>query len=455
MKTTALLLAASVVCMMISGCEQKKNVQIGQPSSLKSFKKHEKKKTDLMIGEKDQFNPNSQYESIRKQKLTGFGRLQKPALVAISSVEEATKILNAAGIAQYNVLTLQNKSIDSPVYPFDYENDITALKKLYDMHNLGSVVRPEMSELERLQALMVYTNQFLRDGRVPTEDEKWSITGPSAFTITKLRQEQGIGGTSEHYAALFCQLSLACGFNSRLVSMHTLDENGNFLTNDVCEVFLNTHDKWAVFDAYNRATYYIRNSVPLDALELRILMLQNRYREIIVQPGIGDFADFVTLREDLLPRYQYLYLWRMNDMLSRYGGKSFLPWQALYKNHLVWEDEYSPVSEGSFDRLDKFNRSDNAEYKLNGVHFVAHEQSDFYWTLNHVVINFTRTGDETIRLYLDTMTPNFDSFQILQNTSVQKSQNRVELRDFVGDIFVRSVNKFGVAGPFSELNIIP
>jgi hypothetical protein len=455
LKKTVCFVIASVIFAGIIGCEQKESIKVEQTTAGQPTGKHEEKVPVLMTGEKDQFHQNSRFESVRKSQLTNFGRASKPSPVITSDLESGNKALNSTGVVRYNVMTLENKPIDFPAYPFDYENDVNALKKLYDTHNLGSVVRSDMSEIDKLIALMVYTNQFLQGGRVPTQEEKWRITGPSAITITKLRREQGMGGTSEQYAALFCQLSLACGFNTRIISMHTLDVKGNFLTNDVCEVFLNSYDKWAVFDAYNRATYYLRNNAPQNALELRNMMLENRFREIVAQPAIGDFADFISVREKLLTRYRYIYMWRMNDILSKSGGKTLLPWQALYQGHLVWEDEKTPVAEGGFDRLDKFTNSDNPEFKLNGVRYVAHERSEFYWGINHVVINFTRTGDETIRLYLDTMTPNFDYFLMLVNGNPKKSQNIVDIQGVVGDYYVRSVNKFGAMGPFSTLTIVP
>ena len=451
MKKTSILIV-SVIIILVVGCEQKNVRQNGNAETV-TLAGNEKKKFVFTEGEKDTFHPKSQIESKRKSKLTQFGRLKNPPAILTPDEDALTEVMTNSKYRRVNFMDFVNGTIDPHVYPFDYENDIDALKQLYKTHELNTIVSAKMTELEELSALMEYTNNFLKGGRTPSAEEKKNMAGPSAETITKLRRENGIGGASEYHAALFCQLSLSCGFNSRLISMHTFDESGNFLTNDVCEVFLNTYNKWAVFDACHNATYYLREDIPLSALELRKLMLENRYREIVPRCMIGDFSDIVSVREKLLPRYKYIYLWRMNDILSKSKGKKYLPWEALYQAHLVWEDEYAPVAEGGFDRLDKFN-SENSAYPVSGVKYVTHTLSEFYWNLNNVTMHVERTDDENGRLHFDTVTPNFDYFQLYKDGKVYKSQGVYELTPILGDFLVRSVNKFGSRGPTSKVSIV-
>lgn len=438
--------------VFFTGCQEKESVTVKEKPGGVQFERHIKKQIDFTKGEADTFNPKSSCESSRKTVLTNFGRLPVNPPVQTVTQEDLEIALDYQNAQKLFVMTFVNRPIYIPGFPFDYENDIGRLKKLYSSHDLGSVVKPDMSELEKITALMVYTNRFLGGGRVLTTEERNTISGPSAEVITRLRREKGIGGTSEEYAALFCQLTLACGFNSRILSMHTIDKDGAFLTNDVCEVYLNIYDKWAVFDPYNRATYYMRNGVPLSALEVRELMLENRYREIFPQSHLCDFADIPSLREKLLPRYQYLYMWRMNDILSKGKNGSVLPWQALYKYHLIWEDGYAPVADGKFDRLDKFTDTSRPDYKLTGVHYITHEKKDFYWSLNHAVMHIKRTGINELTIYFDTMTPNFDHFYFLVDNVKFEVKNKIELRELVDDFVLRSVNKFGVYGPYSNIN---
>ena len=453
MKKTILIMIFIITGMF--GCQQKESVRIKNDNDTKTFKRHVKKQVDLTQGEKDKFNVKSPIESVRKKTLTKFGNIQTPPPVLTPDEDTANELLNDKNYPMISAMNFVNRVNIIPTYPFDYENDINALKKLNKSHNLDSIFRADMNELEKLTALMVYTYNFMEGGRKPTPDEKWQITSPSAITITNLRREEGIGGTSEHYAALFCQLTLSCGFNSRLVSMHTFDDNGQLQKNDVCEVYLNGYDKWAVFDTYNRATYYFREGNPLSALELRKYMLENRYREIVTKSGIGDFTDIVSVREKLLPCYEYIYIWRMNDILSKSDSKKLYPWQALYQYHLVWEDEYTPLSDGGFDKLDIFTNGNNPEYLLEGVKYVTHNKHDFDWKINDVEINIARTGIESIKMYFNTITPNFDHFLIYVDGQPEKlTQNIYSPKKLFGDYFVRSVNKLGVWGPASNISLI-
>ncbi|MBN1290465.1 MAG: hypothetical protein JXB48_01390 [Candidatus Latescibacteria bacterium] len=436
------------------GCQQKESVRIQNTQENIILKKHKKKHIELTQGDQDKFHLKSKIESVRKTQLTTFGRLLTPPPVRTPDDNAANDALNQKNLPQVHVMNFNTHGNNISSYPFDYENDITTLKKLYRDHNLDQIIRNDMIELDKLTVLMVYTHDFLQGGRKPTPEEKWKITSPSAITITNLRRNESIGGTSEHYAALFCQLALSCGYNSRLVSMHTFDDNGEFLRNDVCEIYLNNFRKWAVFDVYNRATYYLREGIPLSALELRQYMLEDRYREIVTKSGIGDFADISSVREKLLPRYEFIYMWRMNDILSKSDRKKIFPWQALYKFHLVWEDEYTPISDGGFDRLDIFTNSANADYILDGVRYITHKKQDFNWDINNVEINVSRTGIETGKMYFDTITPNFDHFLIYVDGVPEVIQNIYVQKKIFGDYQVRSINKLGVGGPVSSISMI-
>ncbi len=416
----------------------------------KLVKKKKLQKTVFMTGEHDRFHPRSPVESIRKQKLTNMGILKKKPPILTPDSESAEKALNPPDTGYYKAYAYFTDSIppEIPSYPFDYENDIQALKRLYLQHNLDEIIKEEMSELDKMLALMVYTNEFLTGGKPPSPDMRWKL-GPSAETITQFRREKNIGGTSEQYAALFCQLSLSCGFNSRIISMHTLADDGEPLTHNICEVYLNTFDKWIVFDPYSRATYYLREEIPLSALELRNLMFENYFRIITPVSGIGDFSDIVSVREEILPRYRYIYMWRMNDILGRsLSGKS-VPWQALYQVHLVWEDDKAIIAEGGFEKLDKFNNLENPAYPLKGVKYVTRDEDDFYWILNHVMVHVGRESINNIRLYLDTITPNFDFFEITvsdRNLLYKLPNNEIVLEDCFSDITIKSFNSFGISG---------
>ena len=429
------------------GCDGKDDTGEEVSVKLQYEEKKEVKKPVLTEGEHDEFHPKSSIESVRKNKLTDFGMRTTPLPVFTPDTKSVDKAVENPEFFKMSVSIFINKNPVKPSYPFDFENDIAALKRLYNSHNLDSVLAKDMTELQKIKALMLYTYNFLVGGIEPTTE---TDIGPSAEIITKLRREKNIGGTSKHYAAMFCQLALSCGFNARIISMHNIDADGEIATHDVCEIFLNYKDKWAVFDVYSRATYYVKDNEPQSALELREVMFNKNYRVLNAYSGAGDFSDIISVREKVLPLYRYIYMWRMNDILSKSPKGGSIPWQALYTAHLVWEDERAPVSEGEFDKLDRFNSMENSDYSLKGVRYVAHDKNDFYWPLNHVSINVERSTQEDIIIHVDTITPNFENFEIFGSDISHGRKYRLYMENPT-NFGIRSVNKFGLKGPISKL----
>ncbi len=397
---------------------------------------------ELMTSQKDAFHSASKIESARKGKLTSFGMIQSALPPETLRLEAAGVMLNPPDMKKMNIQRLENESLVIPAFPFDYENDIAALKSLFQMHGLDKIIRPGMTDMEKLSALSRYTYRFLEGGTVPPAGTE---AGPSALQITRDRREKGMGGTSATYAALFCQLALSTGYNARLVGMHTLDDAGKPLSNDICEVYVNYFNKWVAFDAFNRATYYVRGAIPLSALDIHSSVVEGRMREISPVSEVADLGEVASLRDQLLPRYKHLYLWRMNDILGKSPRGGSVPWQTLYQAHLVWEDRYSPVSKGGFDKIDRFANG--------GVKFVTHERSDFEWTLNLVNITIQRSGEETVKLYYNTITPNFDHFEYSVAGDHAKAAGVNEYKNPTALFQISSVNAFGVKGRVSTIEL--
>ena len=437
-----------IICFGIWGCqgkEKRSQSSIPQKGTLQTV---EKKTVAFMEGISDMFHPESSVESARKTRLTSFGLRTSPLPVPAPNIEVIREAISKPDFIDIVVREFKVKPVVFPAYPFDYENDIDALKRLYRDHHLDAIIHDDMSELDIMKALMLYTNRFMEGGTVPSPEQD---LGPSAEVITKLRRERGIGGTGKHYAALLCQLSLSCGFNARMIGMHTLDERGEPVIHDVCEVYLNTFDKWVAFDAFERATCYIRDAVPQSALELHNIMLNNNYRVIDVFSGLGDFSDIFSVREKLLPRYRYLYMWRMNDILGKSPRGGTIPWQALYRYHLVWEDVFTKVAGGGYDKVARFQDTSVKAYPLEGVRYVTHSSDEFDWPLNHVTMNTERVSEKDVVVHLQTLTPNFKSFRIENGGVRQVTTHRYTIENIFNPFRVESVNMFGRKGPVSMM----
>lgn len=408
--------------------------------------------------EKDAFNPANGIESARKKRPTKFGRLATLPRVQTPDEETINANINSVGKTILKVGNLIEGTIDLPSFPFDYENDSALLTELYKLHNLESVIKKSMTSLEVAQALNIYTYNFFEGGTEPSKETWMKDTVPSAFAMTAAKRDKNIGGRSENYAAFLCQLSLTCGFVSRITGMHTVNENGEIVQHAVCEIFLSSHDKWAVFDPYAKATYYLRDGLPLSAMEIRNLMLANLLRDISPIIGVGDFSDIVSVREKHLPVYKNIYIWRMNDILGKSGRSGSISWQELFQSHLVWEDPSSLVVSGKYDQLDTFTNNDNAAYPLNGVKYVAHDLNDMYWKVNQTVIHVERLADEKLRMYVDSFTPNFDHFEfsyVEENNSraIKTTNGVITINMNVVDLTVGIINAFNVPSRPVQINI--
>ena len=403
---------------------------------------------EFFESERDSFHPGSRFESLRKNRLTDFGfrEIDPPLLTPNAHILEQTA--RDEGFSGVMVTGFKMYTFQEPAFPFDYENDISRLKKLAADHGLDTIIDSDASELDNLAALMQYTYRFLDGGTMPEPDDD---RGPSAEYITRRRREENIGGDSRHYAALFCQLALAAGFDARLVGMHTFGDDGVIQTHTICEVYLNSYAKWAAFDPCSRATYYVREGTPQSALELRTLMLDNNYRAIQAYSHIGDITAVSGVKEGLLPRYRYLYIWRMNDMLSKSPANGTMSWQELYETHLVWEDGRSLVRNGRFDEVPAFSDTSDPLHPLNGVRYVAHNVDDFNWRLNYVIMNLVpHDGDMTA--YFTTVTPNFKEYLIDDKGLLRTTDNIYTLQSVGFFFIVTPVNEFDMPGTKSYVD---
>ncbi len=432
-----------VVSLFVTGCG--KSERSGGEGSLKgtAVVASIKETAGYMVSKKDPFNPANGIESTRKQRPGAFGTYKGEMPPETPTIEAVGAVLNNGMAPKMTIGSFENTVIVRSNFPFDYENDNAALKSLYDLHGLDKVVRNDMTELEKAVALMSYTRKFLSGGSIPGPETE---NGPSAFLITKNRREKGLGGGSDVHAALMCQLALSCGLTARMVGMHNLDGSGTPLTYDVCEVYLNARKKWAAFDPYTLATYFTRSGKILSALDLHVLAAENRMREATAVSESGSMLDLASVRDQVVSKFRYIYIWRMNDILGKSPRTGSIPWETLYQSHLVWEDQYSPVSSGGFEKTGRFADGE--------VQFVTHIRSDFEWTLNAINVTIQRIGPTKVVYHIDTVTPNFERFDAWVNDKVLKTGNVFTVDNREQRVQITSVNGRGVKSPSAFVDIM-
>jgi hypothetical protein len=239
----------------------------------------------------------------------------------------------------------------------------------------------------------------------------------------------------------FCQIVLAVGYQARLVS---LSPNRGASLHAVSEVWVNDLAKWVVFDTdFN--LYYTNNcGIPLNVLELHKILLNGRSGEIKVVKGLYrpetfDIED-VRTKPLLLPYYRYFFVDMRNDWMTnvyfrghpRRSDRATLRWRG----------------EGQKKFIDLKPRTD--------------DELGLYWPLNQVEIRIseieTKDGFTKLNLVLKTITPNFERFEIETNNAEKRSQGSCHLEWWLTPgmnvLSVRAVNRFGVKGPLSCLEIL-
>ena len=163
--------------------------------------------------------------------------------------------------------------------------------------------------------------------------------------------------------------------------------------------------------------------------------------------GTEQRAEKVTLqtreKDGLLQYRQDGYAW-----IAYKTRNNFFEIPFTYRNflYLIMDDEYNHnlkwTNDGEIDEREIFGlRTQNA--------------GDIFWTLNQAYIHLYYQGDKKLQVQLETVTPNFDTFEIATDQEEWNPTDPIfswPLHSGLNILKTRSVNKFGVHG--SEHKIV-
>jgi hypothetical protein len=162
-------------------------------------------------------------------------------------------------------------SLDQPPAPpgsrldFTYAAPSTRLKQLRQQFRLDDVIAPGTTEMEQLMLLRHWVrNQWHTawEGGADAWMPPWD-----ALVILANKDRPDCLTMCTHYAAVFTQCAQALGWNAR----HCILDH-----HCVSEVFVNSHDRWVMFDPGNTKArgdltlHFERDGVPLSARELHV-----------------------------------------------------------------------------------------------------------------------------------------------------------------------------------------
>ncbi len=327
--------------------------------------------------------------------------------------------------------------VDDRAAVFAYQPaDAQALHDLRDRYALPTLVQGQPSQLAALLVLNDWVRRHWQHGLTGAVDFRRFYAGQIL--------EAGPKGAQYwcHVAAMtFIQVVAAVGYQARLVS---LSYDRATTRHAVVEIWVDDLDKWIVVDTDLNLHYRDDSGSPLNALELHKACVNGGAAGISIVKGPYTPEKLADEDTRTLPRmlryYRYFYVDMRNDWMTnvyfrghpRRSDRATLRWQE-------------PEERGFLDRIP-----------------VTADASALYWPLNHVEVRLGVDAEVTVRtslaVYLKTITPNFDHFEIRMDDSAgvahRSSQVQWPLRPGRNFLTVRAVNMFGVKGPPSRIELL-
>lgn len=322
---------------------------------------------------------------------------------------------------------------------FAYQaSDAEELHDLRERYHLSAQFTTKASQM----ALFAEINDWVRQQWIHGVDGSVDFRQFSASDIIQSARK-GARYWCQVASMTFIQVLSSMGYQSRLLSLS--GQRGSPPDHAVAEVWVDDIQKWVVFDTDFNLYYVDESGMPLNALELHRSLSNGRTAGITAvkgpyRPEVFDVEE-VGAQPLLLPYYRYFYLDMRNDWLTNvyFPGHP----RRSDKSTLRWEDVGQ--QETFLDLIP--NTSDETE---------------LYWPLNHVEIRLGVGRSEGKRskldVYLKTVTPNFERFEIGVNDRASFSHTSSTwvwvLEPGVNTLTVRAVNVFGVKGSPSRLGIL-
>lgn len=312
------------------------------------------------------------------------------------------------------------------------------LKKLRTQYQLDDVIAPGKDEFNKQVLLMDWTHkQFKKFGR-PSANPRGALEILEGI-------EQGHTFFCAHYAKLFVSSAASLGWVDRELALrrHQGTAKGGSTEHSSTEIWSNQYRKWVMLDPTSNM-YLEKDGVPLNAYEIRqewfyqdgrnlvfvIGKAQKKYKKSDLPIFLGSFAGFGNLTVEA-------------DELDKYGFTGYIP----NTNLMDAGEDYAKM----FIVKDKL--CDGTKWHVRTL--PTNPATDPYFPIGQTALELWVEGD-ALHVKVKTLTPNFQGYQartdgggwtVSKESFVWKAhpgENRLE---------VMTVNKFGVTGPVSTVEL--
>ena len=325
-------------------------------------------------------------------------------------------------------LGLDNDKVIRSRYPFFYEkyenSDLQRLRKLY---RLDEVIASGQNEFEKILLLNEWLVEHVPFGSPPPIRPQalhvlnYGLTGQTFFCT--------------YLSFTLMQMYSSVGFTARKITT---------VGHGTLDVWSNYWRKWMQIDPSHNSYFRLRGTaVPLNSNEIRREFWRNGGVDMEMVTGTEQTAGRVTLqkrdKDGLFSNRQDAYSWIAYKTRNNFFEVPFSYWNFLY---LMIEDEYNIDKEWTNLNTGQIDKRQLLSIRTNRT-------EDIFWTLNQAYIHLYENGNKGLKVQLETVTPNFETFEIaVDNGKWQKSGPVFNWELHPGQNFLkaRSLNKFGVHG---------
>ena len=351
------------------------------------------------------------------------------------------KSLSDNGLYIQNV---HNEKIKRSRFPFSYQPvDEPRLHLLRKKYRLDNVVANARTEFEAITLLRNWArSQFKRSDFQPLMKnfDALHVLDRNYRNTKNEPWKPGMHRPCHFFPLLYSQILLSMGYQARLVRISHVHEGG-YDGHGMTEVWSNQFKKWITMDA-DLNLHYERDGIPLNMLEIHNERYLKTPSRITILRGFQKSGDMEYEKEikidKMIPYHSYIQVldmrndWMTNHYFSGHPKRSD-------RSTLFWIDRELPSV------FDFKQKTDNI--------------NDFYWTLNQTEI-WVKSHDPSknnIHLAFKTITPNFSHYEITVDDSQQITSTSSffnwNLHPGNNNILVRSINKFGIKGIPSTVEI--
>jgi hypothetical protein len=372
------------------------------------------------------------HRQAREAKLSANRAICGPELEDISGELEGLAPggeYTLSGGRNLTCLGLENQPVVRGRYPFFYEKyENPVLQRLRKTFNLSEVIEPGRNEFEQLLLLNEWLVEHVPFGSPPP------IRPQAYYTL-----EHGLNGQT-----FFCTY-LSFALTEMYASLGWTARKLTSVGHGTLDVWSNYWHKWIQIDPSRNSYFRMHGTaVPLNSNEIRRERWRNGGVDMEMVFGTEQRAERVTVEtrdKDGLLRYrQDGYSWIAYKTRNNFFEVPFGYWNFRY---LIIDDEYNHGKHWPLVRGRDVDPRERMALRTDRV-------GDIFWTLNQAFIHLYDAGNGNLQVQLETVTPNFRTFQVSLDKGEWRNSGSVfdwTLHEGQNFLQARSINKFGMAGP--------